>query len=215
MSSELDGLGANDLARLLNAKRSRFTFGGQEYQVKELDLEQMAQISVWLEERAHAAITRAAWMSDQERREARSDLLAAVAAGDYSPGGMVYAKALVTPIGQAKILHVALESQIPGLTVEDCESMFRQHQKECAVLSTRIAELEAKKSPEALRMLVECYELLNAQHLEQERIRLALQTAVPIDPKVLSDLVRLLLGPTSSHHSGASLLAETSTPLAG
>lgn len=213
--SELDGLGANDLARLLNAKRSRFTFRGQVHEIKELDLEQLAQISVWLEERAHAAITRATWMPDAERREARADLVAAIAAGDYAPGGIVYAKAMVTPDGQAKILHVALEDAIPGLTVEDCEGMLKEHGKECATIAQRIEELKAAEPAAPAKLLADCYVRLDALHLEAERIRLAIQAAVPIDPKAWSDPAPSVPGPTSALPSGTNLSVETSTPSAG
>lgn len=210
--SELDGLGANDLARLLNAKRSRFTFRGQTHEIKELDLEQLAKISTWLEERAHAAITRATWMSDAERREVRADLIAAVAAGDYAPGGLVYAKAMVTPDGQAKILHVALEDAIPGLTVEECEQALKEHGQESAKIAQRIADLEATTPVDAAKLLADCHARLDGLHLEAERIRLAIQAAVPIDPKAWSDPAPLVPGPTSSPSSGTSLSAETSTP---
>lgn len=73
----------------------KIEFEGIEYELRPLTFGQMAKISVWLEDRARAAIyrTQASGVSPDFVKGMQGAFLEGIAAGKYEPGGAVFVEA--------------------------------------------------------------------------------------------------------------------------
>lgn len=113
----------DDLSLLLHEAREFFEYEGKRYAVKELTVVQLAQLSTWLKERAGLEIENMTWLSDSRRDRMFNDLRDACALGRYSPGGDIFAQLQFQRDGLVKSLHLCIEPDHPGITLEDCEKM--------------------------------------------------------------------------------------------
>jgi len=105
---------------------SEVEFRGVVYKMQPWTNEVMAQFESWLERRAWQAYDRAKKnMSPGEAREMRTDLLAAISAGDYSFGSAAVAEALQSKPGIAHMLYLLL-SQNKGVTPDLVEEMVAE-----------------------------------------------------------------------------------------
>lgn len=86
-----------------------FEFDGRTLRFRPLTYEALARFGLWLEERAAAALFRAAAGGYADRAELQAAHLNNVAAGEYEPGGAAFGRATNTPAGGRKVLALMLE----------------------------------------------------------------------------------------------------------
>jgi hypothetical protein len=114
-----------------------FEYEGRTYKVRELDLEQGAQFSQWLKDRALSEIARQTELPDEFRSQLRADVLREIAAGVYDWQGPVSVQAMFTPEGAAKVLQVALSRDHPGIELDTARKIVRAKLDQLAELMLR------------------------------------------------------------------------------
>lgn len=99
-----------NLADLLNAP-TEIELDGVVYKLRQPTLMEQMTYQRWLEQRARESASRAVDIPEDERRQLLRDVTADIAAGVYEWAGPVCVKALQTPGGLAKLIHIILADQ--------------------------------------------------------------------------------------------------------
>jgi hypothetical protein len=86
-----------------------FQFDGKTYKVRPLSYMDLARFSTHLEERALTALDRHAAQGVVSRKAAESAIFADIAAGEYEPGGSVFARGAKSEQGIRFLLELAID----------------------------------------------------------------------------------------------------------
>ena len=119
------------LAELLNSPTA-IPFEGVEYQLRQPTLMEEGEYQRWLEHRAYEAIERRTYRDPDQQERDRRNLNNDVAAGVFEWGGEVCVRAIQTPGGLARLLHIMLRDQ--GLTEAKAKALVDRKMREIAAV---------------------------------------------------------------------------------
>lgn len=117
----------SETAKALGTNASTFEFEGTVYTVTPFNTVMIGEFELWIEGQAWAVLKRAkSHISAEDYAEARSELLASIAAGDYSYPRPNYFRAAFSKAGLQQCLWQSLRVKHPDITRELAARMVKE-----------------------------------------------------------------------------------------